>query len=301
MAYYFRTSAVVDQACEDLEAQAKTLADLEWHQIELRGAEGVPVEDWTPHTAGQAAGILQERRIHVTTLLTGFGGKDWPANAPFDVAAAKLRHLCALANLLNAGAVRVYGWSAGHLSPMEWRQRAISRWKTLGRIAQNEGVQLVLENGCGWEGTSLDHFRRFLESVDLPNFRASLDVSHPVLELGKSPLEWYLELKPYIDTVRLNFLAPGEKGAGRRALQPGEVSEEVREILGDLKVRQFRGIVAFDPDINLLTNQDTSQPKLERVALFKRCARAFEEMLGEVRPIPARSMRPLPAFAGARR
>lgn len=154
-----KLSVITDEISQDFGHSLDVMLEYGVMGAELRGLWGINVGDLTDDHVAEAQRLMKEREIKVSCLASPFykcdiDSDDATVAGMMHLAEARsysdqiklLERLCHLAHEFDTNLIRVFTfWRRGDMTP-EIEQRIVDAFEEPVRVAEREGVMLVLEN-----------------------------------------------------------------------------------------------------------------------------------------------------------
>lgn len=255
-----------DEIDADPGVQAAVLGSLGARHIEVRGAWGTNVVDFTAEQLAELASVLERRGMSVSAIASPVGKV--PVSLPVEHEVERLGRAIRAAHALGARYVRIFSfYPAEGQDPDEIRDEVMARMRALAEVAEREGVILLHENEKEIFGDIPRRVLDIVTTVDSPALRLAWDNANFV-QCGVRPFTeaWPL-LHEWVDYLQVKdaVMATGQ------VVPAGEGDGELLETVTALRDRGYDGFASLEPhlaDTNALGG--FSGP-----AEFGRAARAF--------------------------
>ena len=211
-----RLSVITDEISQEFEHALDVMLEYGVRHAELRGLWGTNIADLDSGQVARAKEAMGARGITVPCLSTPMFKCDLEVEegtieGPMHLAKARgigeqtelLRRCCGLAHQFGTDLIRVFTfWRKGELTP-DVERRIVDAFAEPLKVAEEEGVTLVLENehacfiGTGAEAA------RVLSSVDSPRLRACWDPGN-AFGAGETPFpDGYNAIRPFLRHVHV--------------------------------------------------------------------------------------------------
>ena len=242
-----RLSAFGDEISDDLQVQIDTLAGLNVHFLELRGAWGKNVLELDDDEVQTVRQSCERAGLAVSAIGSPIGKS--PLAAPFENELGNLVRSFEIASALGVTFIRVFSFyppeNAGPGSEADLVDESARRLSVLAARAANEGITLLLENEKGIVGDTIPQCHALLQAVDSPDLRFAWDPANfvQVGEMAATEDGWPL-LGPYVAHVHVkDALANGD-------VRPaGEGAGQVDLLLDRLRDCGYAGFLALEPHL----------------------------------------------------
>jgi len=236
-----KLSVITDEISQDFEHALSVMGEYSVTGAELRGLWSINIADLSRDDVIRAKRALRERDMTVTCLATPMYKCDLEQDVasiegPMHLARARtmgeqmelLRRCAGIAHEFGTDLIRVFAfWRKGELSPSV-EARIVDAFAEPVRIAEQEGVTLVLENehacliGTGAEAG------RILSEVDSPRLRACWDPGNAFFAGERAFPDGYEAVKPFLAHVHVKDAVMDADGVAPRwcVIGEGEIGYE---------------------------------------------------------------------------
>jgi sugar phosphate isomerase/epimerase len=236
-----KLSVITDEISQDFEHALSVMGEYSVTGAELRGLWSINIADLSRDDVIRAKRALRERDMTVTCLATPMYKCDLEQDVasiegPMHLARARtmgeqmelLRRCAGIAHEFGTDLIRVFAfWRKGELSPSV-EARIVDAFAEPVRIAEQEGVTLVLENehacliGTGAEAG------RILSEVDSPRLRACWDPGNAFFAGERAFPDGYEAVKPFLAHVHVKDAVMDADGVTPRwcVIGEGEIGYE---------------------------------------------------------------------------
>lgn len=246
----FRLSAFGDEITSDLAEQFKVLAGLNVRGLDLRSAWGKNIAKMTDEDVAQVRKVCAEYGMKIACLGSPLG-KSPLADAP-EAEIANLVRLMAVAKMLDTRYIRIFSFYPEDISTNEhydqYVEQAALRLGEFARLAEKEGIILVLENEKAIVTDTPERSLAALKLVNSPALRCAWDPANYVQVGVEKPIDrGWAGLQPYIGYIHIKdaMLADG------KVVPAGEGDGQLRELLVNLKAMNYQGILALEPHLKI--------------------------------------------------
>jgi sugar phosphate isomerase/epimerase len=236
-----KLSVITDEISQDFEHALDVMGEYGVRGAELRGLWSVNIADLSPGQVRQARRALAERGMTVTCLATPMYKCDLEQNAatvegPMHLARARtmgeqlelLRRCAGIAHEFGTDLIRVFAfWRKGELTPAV-EARIVDAFAEPVKIAEQEGMTLVLENehacliGTGAEAA------RILSEVNSPRLRGCWDPGNAFFAGERAFPDGYDAIKPFLAHIHVKDAVMDADGVTPRwcVIGEGEIGYE---------------------------------------------------------------------------
>jgi sugar phosphate isomerase/epimerase len=274
MADDFQLSGFGDEIAADPDEQLATLAGLGIRFLDLRGAWGRNVLDFTPADVEQLGRSLGSHGARVSTIASPIGKSEIGRDAEYE--RGRLETAIRLAESFETAFIRVFSFYHPGLEPGVCRDEVLHRLDGFAARAARARVTLLLENEADLWGDTPERCRDLLEAVGSPHLRLTLDTGNFAAVGVRSADEAYPLLRPYLAHVQIKDV---RRRDGEAAVTlPGEGDGQIRELLRALRRDGYRGFLALEPHLA----QAGKQGGFSGPDLFGQAVQALRRLIVEV-------------------
>ncbi|MGM0838391.1 MAG: sugar phosphate isomerase/epimerase family protein [Bacillota bacterium] len=167
------------------------------HWAKTHGFQGI--ELWGVHAKNLAEDIhYGSEWLGSYNLETSMLSDYLTLDAPLPALMAEMNDLCSLAHRWGTNKIRTFAGRKGSadITRLE-RIELVSRMKMLCKMAEAEGMQLLVETHPNTLTDNPSSTLQLLEETDLPALRVNFDVLH-IWESGVDPVYGLKQLRPYV-------------------------------------------------------------------------------------------------------
>ncbi|HLJ31998.1 MAG TPA: sugar phosphate isomerase/epimerase family protein [Ktedonobacteraceae bacterium] len=271
-----RLSAFADEISSDLDEQIAVLQSENIHFLELRGAWGVNVLDFTDEQVARIQSTLDAHGIGVSSIGSPIGKV--PIDSSFAEHMQRFGRAIKLAHIFQTPYIRIFSFypptsrtTATALS--EWRDEVRWRLRALTVRAREEGITLLHENEKDIYGETIARCVDILHSVNDEHFRAILDPAN-FIQCGQIPYpDAYETLRPWLRYMHVKDALPDGT-----VVAAGEGATNWPALLQRLRADGYDGFFSLEPHLAAAGQfQGFSGP-----ALFRKASQALQGMLREM-------------------
>lgn len=241
----FTLSAFGDEITDDLAAQLAVLGSEEVRFLELRGAWGRNVLDFSPDDLQRAATMLREQGFGVSAVGSPIGKSTLDRPREFEL--ERLERAIAAADALGTRMIRVFSFYVGHDQVAAQREEILERMGMLTRRAEQAGVVLVHENEKEIYGDLPERCQDLLQSINSPSLRMAFDPANFV-QCGVRPMQEAWPLLADLTTHVHIKDALLESGSVRPA---GQGDGDIPGLLAALVARNYQGFLTLEPHLQI--------------------------------------------------
>lgn len=240
-------SGFSDEISPVFDRQLAAVREFGLFHIELRGADGVNVSDFTPEKVREVREKLRNAGISVSSIGSPIGKisieDDFPAHME------KLKRTLEIQKELNAPYLRMFSFYLPKGSdPEQYKNQVLEQVGAMAEEADKWESVLLHENEKGIYGDTAPRCLTLMQQLSSPHFRAVFDFANFV-EVGQDTLSAYESLHPYIEYVHIKDAVAGEN----RIVPAGQGNGHLAEILADLLHGGWRGFLSLEPHLTDFT------------------------------------------------
>ncbi len=237
-------SGFADEIDPDLEKQCAVLDTLNIRHIEFRSAWDVNVLDLDDEQVEQAAAILADHHLTVSSIGSPIGKVN--IEDDFTEHLVRLDRAITVAKRLGSPFIRIFSFFLRpDQAPADHRDEVMRRMRAMAERARQAGVVLLHENEKEIFGDIPSRVLDIVLTVDLPSLRLAWDPANYV-QVGVRPFaEAYSLLRPYTDYIQIKdaVLQTGE------VVPSGEGDGQVVETVRALRADGFDGFFSIEPHL----------------------------------------------------
>jgi sugar phosphate isomerase/epimerase len=262
-----------DEIDPDPKVQLPVLQALGASHIEVRGAWGKSIVDFSDDDLQTLGALLAERSMTVSAIASPVGKVD--VELPVEHELERLGRAIRAAQQLGTPFIRIFSFFRKEGVAVESiRDGVLTRMRALADLAEKEKVVLLHENEKEIFGDVPSRVLDIVESVGSDALRLTWDNANFV-QVGVRPFdEGYALLRPYVDYLQVKD-ADAATGAVRPA---GEGDGQLLETLTALRDDGFEGFASLEPHLaDASAYGGFSGPEA-----FGRAARAFTRLTDQI-------------------
>lgn len=271
-----RLSVFADEISSDLGEQLAVLGQEQIRFLDLRGAWGTNVLDFTDRQIAEIKRALDAAGVGVAAIGSPIGKVS--IDTPFAEHLARFERALEIARILQTSSIRIFSFyppsrDGGQSDPAEWRNEVIARLREMTVRARLAGVVLLHENEKGIYGDTIARCVDLLENIDDPHFQAVFDPAN-FIQCEQTPYpDAYESLRSWLRYVHVkDALADG------RVVAAGEGLARWPDVLRQLREDGYDGVLSLEPHLAASGQfQGFSGP-----ALFHHASQALQNLLREI-------------------
>lgn len=265
-------SGIADEAAEDIDRQIEAHRELGWKHIELRNVNGVCVTDLCEEEFEQVVQKVTEAGLGVSCFASQLCNWSRPIITHPDIDRRELERAIPRMQRLGCKYIRIMSYPNAGWADEDWKEEAVSRIKTLARMAEDGGVTLVHENCDGWAGQGPEQSRELVERVDSPNLKLLWDTGNPV-DHGQDSWEFYSGIRELVAYVHIKDAVREQSGQVTYKMC-GEGDGAVQQVLQDLAENEYEGPVSIEPHVAAVIHEgkkaDDQEEAFQRYIVYGR-------------------------------
>lgn len=244
-----RFSGFADEAFSDIKNQIKIHEVLGWKSIDLRNIDGENICIINKDKFEKVRKELFNHSFNVTSFGSEIANWRRPITMPFENDVNDLKQAIPRMRELNTKYLRIMSYPNDGYSSKDWKAETFKRLKELTKIAEGEGIILLLENCDGWAVQSPNHFIELVDYINSRSFQVVFDPANPINHGGSIEEIWqYLYL---IKDKILHFHVKDCKIINSKPVHayPGEGDCNIPDIIKFLTINNYEGPFSIEPHI----------------------------------------------------
>jgi sugar phosphate isomerase/epimerase len=238
-------SAFADEISPDFREQLEVLTSESIHFLDLRGAWGANVLDFSEQQVATIQQMLAEYQIGVAAIGSPIGKV--AIDTPFAETLARFERAIELAQTFQTPFIRIFSFyppSTGSTEPAAWRDEALRRLRELTRRASAANITLLHENEKDIYGDTIARCVDLLESIDDPHFQAAFDPAN-FIQCAQTPYpDAYEALRPWLRYVHVK-----DARQDGSVVAAGEGVSRWPDILQHLRASGYTGFFSLEPHL----------------------------------------------------
>lgn len=232
-----------DEIDSSFDKQLEAISEFGLHYIELRGADGINVADFSRDKLREVCAKLEERGIQVSSVGSPIGKVEITGDMSEHM--DKFSRTLEIARGLKAPYLRMFSfYPPQDVEPEACRDMVHACIGEMIARAKGSGVKLLHENEKGIYGDNARRCLDLMERFGGEQFGAVFDFANFV-EVGQDTKEAYAMLKPYIEYIHIKDVC---KATGK-VVPAGQGDGYVEEILGDFMTLGYNGFLSLEPHL----------------------------------------------------
>jgi len=268
----FKLTGFGDEISPDLTTQLEVMESVGIKHLELRGIKGKNILELNSEEVEEAGQILKEKDFKISAIASPIG--KIKISDDFSLDLQRLKKAISLAHSFETKYIRIFSYYLPEESHLSYSKEVIRRIKEMTEIAEKEKIILLLENEDDVYGNTPERCLEILESINSPYLRATFDPANFIIAGVKPYREAFLKMIKYIEYHHIKDARLSDKVI----VPPGEGDAEIKEILKELKEKNFDGFLSLEPHLAI----SGKMSGFSGAKLFKKAARALKKILEEI-------------------
>ena len=272
-------SAFADEISPDLGEQLSVLGSENIHFLDLRGAWGTNVLDFTDQQIATIKQALADHGVGVAAIGSPIGKV--AIDTPFSETLKSFERALEIAQNLQTSFIRVFSFyppalATEQVDPMDttaWHDEALRRLHELTTRASAAHITLLHENEKGIYGDTIAHCVDLLESIDNRHFQAAFDPAN-FIQCQQTPYpDAYEALRPWLRYVHVK-----DAQLDGNVVAAGEGESRWLDLLRRLRTDGYTGFFSLEPHLAAAGQfQGFSGPNL-----FRHASQSLQRLLREI-------------------
>lgn len=239
-----------DEAGYTLNDQIHIHQQLNWHNMELRTIEGIPIAKIPKTQFNELKDNLEQAAIHVPVLASKIG--DWSSTIdnPFEKDINELNTLIELAHVLNTPYIRIMSYPNHNHDEMIWGNLVVKRVKELAKRASDNNIILLHENCHGWAASDPNRVLQLIEETEYKGFAILYDIGNPVV-YGYDGIQYLKKIIKYVRHIHVKD-AIAQNEIKECFTLPGHGQAHIKETIQLLLENNYGGCISIEPHLALI-------------------------------------------------
>lgn len=238
-----RLSAFADEIAPDPVAQLDCLAANGVHNVEFRSIYGTNVLDLRADQHEAFRELLRVRGVGISAIGSPVGKIG--ITDPFEPHLERFAVAAELAKRYGTRLIRIFSYYIPDGDdPSQHRDEVLRRMQAKARIAEQLGLQLVLENEKGIYGDTAERVADVLVATNSPALAHAFDPAN-YLEVGEDIGKAWTLLKRHV----AHFHVKDYDTATHRNVPAGEGQGRIGELVADAVASGFEGFCVLEPHL----------------------------------------------------
>ncbi len=243
-----------DEASQNLDEQIKATKELGWNAIESRNIRGKNIHDISEEDFEIVVQKLSDANVYINCFGSAIANWAKNINDPFDITLKEVERAIPRMKRLGTKLIRIMSYARCQGND----QNAAERFKRLTEVValfKANGIQPVHENCMNYGGMSWKHTLELIEKV--PGLKLIYDTGNsPFMkdyskdgDVWQNGWEFYNNVKQHVIYIHIKDTLNPLPGQKEKYTMPGEGQGFVKEILADLKARNYDGGISIEPHL----------------------------------------------------
>ncbi len=276
----FIFSGFADEISPDFDEQLECLNELGIKYLELRGAYGKNVSEFSDEMLDRLSEKLEKSGIGVSAIGSPVG--KYEITEDYGIQLERFERIVAVAKKMKTRYIRIFSYFMKPCDFEKYKDEVIRRLFGFVKIAENEDIVLLHENEKDIFGENAENCKYIFDNIKSPNLKGIFDPANFV-QCGVDTLKAFELLKEHIvymhikDALPNGEVVPAGMGIGR-----------LPEIFGRLNADGYEGFVSLEPHLGFfnglgeLEQGEIKQKTASDADKFKLAYRKTEEIIRSV-------------------
>lgn len=223
-----------------------TRAGIKW--IEIRFVDGKNITALSDEEVMAVKEKLNKASIGVSAIASPIG--KYAIDAPFEAHMNLFRRTIQIAQMLDAGMIRIFSFYGSESTDIEnSREEVIRRLEAFSEEIKGTGICLVHENEAGIFGHSASNCEILMKSLYSDRFKAAYDPANFVWgeKITDNVTSCWPVLKKYTSHIHIKDWRLGSKDIGSL---PGDGDGQIPELFRELAEMRYEGFVTMEPHMS---------------------------------------------------
>jgi len=268
----FKLTGFGDEISPDLTTQLEVMELAGIRHLELRGIKGKNVLELNSEEIEEARQILKEKNFKISAIASPIG--KIKISDDFSLDLQRFKKAISLAHIFEAKYIRIFSYYLPEGSLLSYSKEVVRRIEEMTKIAEKENIILLLENEDDVYGDSPERCLEILENINSSYLRFTFDPANFIMAGVKPYREAFSKMIKYIEYLHIKDARFSDKVI----VPAGEGDAEIKEILKELKEKNFDGFLSLEPHLAI----SGKMSGFSGAKLFKKAARALKKILEEI-------------------
>jgi len=265
----FKLTGFGDEVSPDLTTQLEVMESVGIKHLELRGMKGKNVLELSEEEIEEARQILKEKNFKISAIASPIG--KIKISDDFSLDLERLKKAITLAHIFGTKYIRIFSYYLPEENHLSYSKEVIRRIKEMTEISEKEKIILLLENEDDIYGNTPERCLEILKSIDSPYLRFTFDPANFIMAGVRPYREAFPKMIKYIEYLHIKDARFSDK----TVVPAGEGDGEIKEILKELKERNFDGFLSLEPHLAI----SGKMSGFSGAKLFEKAARALKKIL----------------------
>lgn len=276
----FIFSGFADEISPDFDEQLECLNELGIKYLELRGAYGKNVSEFSDEMLDRLSEKLEKSGIGISAIGSPVG--KYEITEDYSIQLERFCRIIDIAKKMKTRYIRIFSYFMKPCDFEKYKDEVIRRLFGFVKIAENEDIILLHENEKDIFGENAENCKYIFDNIKSPNLKGIFDPANFV-QCGVDTLKAFELLKEHIvymhikDALPNGEVVPAGMGIGR-----------LPEIFGRLNADGYEGFVSLEPHLGFfnglgeLEQGEIKQKTASDADKFKLAYRKTEEIIRSV-------------------
>jgi sugar phosphate isomerase/epimerase len=258
-------SGISDEAGQPIATQIRAHKELGWKHLELRMVDGTNITQLSDADFDAVVQAVDEAGMSCSCFGSAIANWARPITCDPQIDIDDLARSIPRMKRMGTEFIRVMSYPNDPDNPIDepaWRKEAISRMKTLAKMAEDGGIILAHENCSGWGGLSAENSNILLAEVNSPALKVVYDTGNPV-SYKQDAWDYYQTVYDHVAYVHIKDanLVDGEAVY----CYCGDGQGFVKETISDLLKKGYKGGFSIEPHLAAIIHTGESTDNAEEL------------------------------------
>ena len=276
----FIFSGFADEISPDFDEQLKLLNELGIKYLELRGAYGKNVSEFSDEMLDRLSEKLEKSGIGVSAIGSPVG--KYEITEDYSIQLERFCRIIDIAKKMKTRYIRIFSYFMKPCDFEKYKDEVIRRLFGFVKIAENEDIVLLHENEKDIFGENAENCKYIFDNIKSPNLKGIFDPANFV-QCGVDTLKAFELLKEHIVYMHIKDALPNGE-----VVPAGMGIGHLPEIFGRLNADGYEGFVSLEPHLGFfnglgeLEQGEIKQKTASDADKFKLAYRKTEEIIRSV-------------------
>ncbi len=276
----FIFSGFADEISPDFDEQLKLLNELGIKYLELRGAYGKNVSEFSDEMLDRLSEKLEKSGIGVSAIGSPVG--KYEITEDYSIQLERFCRIIDIAKKMKTRYIRIFSYFMKPCDFEKYKDEVIRRLFGFVKIAENEDIILLHENEKDIFGENAENCKYIFDNIKSPNLKGIFDPANFV-QCGVDTLKAFELLKEHIVYMHIKDALPNGE-----VVPAGMGIGHLPEIFGRLNADGYEGFVSLEPHLGFfnglgeLEQGEIKQKTASDADKFKLAYRKTEEIIRSV-------------------
>lgn len=276
----FIFSGFADEISPDFDEQLKLLNELGFKYLELRGAYGKNVSEFSDEMLDRLSEKLEKSGIGVSAIGSPVG--KYEITEDYSIQLERFCRIIDIAKKMKTRYIRIFSYFMKPCDFEKYKDEVIRRLFGFVKIAENEDIILLHENEKDIFGENAENCKYIFDNIKSPNLKGIFDPANFV-QCGVDTLKAFELLKEHIVYMHIKDALPNGE-----VVPAGMGIGHLPEIFGRLNADGYEGFFSLEPHLGFfnglgeLEQGEIKQKTASDADKFKLAYRKTEEIIRSV-------------------